>query len=143
MGADSVEALVDRIINKLALELAKQVGTDKEHVINEFMKVARQPWYRKHLMDRIKEDQKYNMNSSLTEIPCEILLQIESKYYLAYGREYRDIIMKKANKLKHAPVYLDDTECPEILEKLGIKEKGIYLIKKGKVLKKIDLFDLR
>lgn len=73
------------------------------------------------------------------EIPCDLIPEIATDVYLVFGEDYIARIREKEEELDHPPIYFKDGECPELREKLGIKEDGVYLLTKNKRVKKVKI----
>jgi len=77
-----------------------------------------------------------------TEVPCDFVFDVANDVYLVFGKEWIKKVREKEIKgeLKHPPIYFGEGECPELREKLGIKEDGVYLLKKDKkTVKKVKI----
>jgi len=71
------------------------------------------------------------------ELSCEEVKSISGDVYYVIGRKWIDEVKRMEKKLKIPPIYFREGECREMLEEMGIKEDGIYLVRNGKLIGKI------
>ncbi len=101
-------------------------------------------WIRKIIRDEIKarlerpshKDEVGELGG--TKVPCDFLLEIPQTIIIIWGDELIKKYWDRQEEFKHPPVFIKDYECEEVLKKLGIKEKGVFLLDKKKKLKKLE-----
>jgi len=91
---------------------------------------------------KLEEKQMTKAGVPGTEVPCDFIFDVANELYLVFGKDYIKKVreLEVAGKLDRPPVYFADGECPELRQKLGITEDGVYLLKKDKTVKKVKKF---
>jgi len=101
-------------------------------------------WIRKIIRDEIKaklerpshEDEIGDLKG--TKVPCDFLLEIPQTITIIWGDEFIKKYWDRQEEFEHPPVFIKDYECEEVLKKIGVKEKGVFLLDEKKKLKKLE-----
>jgi len=97
---------------------------------------------RREMYDDVNEDyKKEEKDSGGTKLSCEDVKRIYGTVYWVVGDNLIKSIKMVEDRLKYPPIYFRSGECSEMLSEMGINEPGVYVVKDGKLVRKIRRFD--